>query len=308
MRLVVVVGWRGSGGGLRQAGKGLRVGVRVLSSRLGWGWTAFCFGKNTNGFAVARPSVSIRSLLPTIRTHLLFLLHPPPKKPPPSGYAADGYARTCGVGAVVVTFTVGGLSVINAIGGAYAEDVPVVCITGAPNSNDIYSNRIMHHTLAVPGSMQQELDCMRQVTCAQAVITRLEDAHAQIDAVLSAVVHNSKPGYIAVCSNLGALHHPSFDASPIPYRCARAWGVGGFGWEGRKVVVGGGREGGTGRGIWEWTGVGAINSLCALCGGHVDCEVVHAACCWHCSLDQLPLFRSTHCIIQKHIPPLHPPK
>lgn len=34
-----------------------------------------------------------------------------------AGYAADGYARVRGVGALVVTFTVGGLSAINAVAG-----------------------------------------------------------------------------------------------------------------------------------------------------------------------------------------------
>lgn len=35
-----------------------------------------------------------------------------------------------GVGCFAVTFTVGGLSAINAVAGAYAEDLPVICITG----------------------------------------------------------------------------------------------------------------------------------------------------------------------------------
>ncbi len=30
----------------------------------------------------------------------------------------------------MATFTVGGLSIINAIAGAYSEDLPVICITG----------------------------------------------------------------------------------------------------------------------------------------------------------------------------------
>ena len=38
--------------------------------------------------------------------------------------------RARGVGACVATFTVGGLSIINAIAGAYSEDLPVICITG----------------------------------------------------------------------------------------------------------------------------------------------------------------------------------
>ena len=47
-----------------------------------------------------------------------------------AGYAADGYARARGVAACVATFTVGGLSIINAIAGSYSEDLPIICITG----------------------------------------------------------------------------------------------------------------------------------------------------------------------------------
>ena len=47
-----------------------------------------------------------------------------------AGYAADGYARVRGAAACAVTFTVGGLSILNAIAGSYSEDLPVICITG----------------------------------------------------------------------------------------------------------------------------------------------------------------------------------
>ncbi|KAK8946939.1 Pyruvate decarboxylase 4 [Platanthera zijinensis] len=83
-----------------------------------------------------------------------------------AGYAADGYARANGVGACVVTFTVGGLSVINAIAGAYSENLPVICIIGGPNSNDYGSNRILHHTIGLP-DFSQELQCFRAITCYQ---------------------------------------------------------------------------------------------------------------------------------------------
>ncbi len=43
-----------------------------------------------------------------------------------AGYAADGYARAKGVGCCVVTFCVGGFSVINAVAGAYSEDLPLM--------------------------------------------------------------------------------------------------------------------------------------------------------------------------------------
>ena len=47
-----------------------------------------------------------------------------------AGYAADGYARARGLAAVVVTYSVGGLSTINAAAGAYAEDLPVIFVSG----------------------------------------------------------------------------------------------------------------------------------------------------------------------------------
>ena len=64
------------------------------------------------------------------------------------GYSAEGYARACGAAAAVVTFSVGGLSAINAIGGAYAENLPVSVISGAPNTNDRATEHLVHHTLA----------------------------------------------------------------------------------------------------------------------------------------------------------------
>ncbi|KAH0995245.1 hypothetical protein GBA52_019109 [Prunus armeniaca] len=84
-----------------------------------------------------------------------------------SSTPADGYARSRGVGACVVTFTVGGLSVLNAIAGAYGEDLPVICIVGGPNSSDYGAdNRILHHTIGSP-DFSQELRCFQNVTCYQ---------------------------------------------------------------------------------------------------------------------------------------------
>jgi pyruvate decarboxylase len=83
-----------------------------------------------------------------------------------AGYAADGYARAKGVGACAVTFTVGGLSVLNAIAGAYSENLPVICIVGGPNSNDYGTNRILHHTIGLP-DFSQELRCFQTITCHQ---------------------------------------------------------------------------------------------------------------------------------------------
>jgi indolepyruvate decarboxylase len=48
-----------------------------------------------------------------------------------ASYAADGYARLNGLGALLVTNGVGALSAINGVGGSYSEHVPVICIAGS---------------------------------------------------------------------------------------------------------------------------------------------------------------------------------
>ena len=45
-----------------------------------------------------------------------------------AGFAADGYARLKGIGALCVTYSAGALSAVNCIAGAYVEKVPVVLI------------------------------------------------------------------------------------------------------------------------------------------------------------------------------------
>ncbi|KAJ9693993.1 hypothetical protein PVL29_009793 [Vitis rotundifolia] len=133
-----------------------------------------------------------------------------------AGYAADGYARSRGVGACVVTFTVGGLSVLNAIAGAYSENLPVICIVGGPNSNDYGTNRILHHTIGLP-DFSQEFRCFQTVTCYQAVVNNLEDAHEQIDTAISTALKESKPVYISISCNLPAIPHPTFSRDPVPF-------------------------------------------------------------------------------------------
>ncbi|VFQ91670.1 unnamed protein product [Cuscuta campestris] len=133
-----------------------------------------------------------------------------------AGYAADGYARARGVGACVVTFTVGGLSVLNAIAGAYSENLPLICIVGGPNSNDYGTNRILHHTIGLP-DFSQELRCFQTVTCYQAVVNNLEDAHELIDTAISTSLKESKPVYISIGCNLPGIPHPTFIREPVPF-------------------------------------------------------------------------------------------
>src|SRR3569832_375802 len=62
-----------------------------------------------------------------------------------AGFAADAYARVRGLGAVCVTYCVGGLKVANTTAGAYAEKSPVVVISGAPGMKEREKNLLLHH-------------------------------------------------------------------------------------------------------------------------------------------------------------------
>ena len=64
-----------------------------------------------------------------------------------AGYAADAYARASGLGAVCVTYGVGGFSLFNAVVGSYAERLPVIVISGSPKISERRHHHLLHHTI-----------------------------------------------------------------------------------------------------------------------------------------------------------------
>src|ERR1700722_1062701 len=119
------------------------------------------------------------------------------------GYAAEGYARACGAAAAVVTFSVGGLSAMNAIGGAYAENLPVILVSGAPNTNDRATEHLIHHTLATH-DLSYQLEIAKRLTAAAVAITSPIDAPHQIDHAIRTALRAKKPAYIEIACNIAA--------------------------------------------------------------------------------------------------------
>jgi indolepyruvate decarboxylase len=117
------------------------------------------------------------------------------------GYSAEGYARATGAAAAVVTFSVGGLSAINAIAGAYAENLPVIMISGAPNTNDRAGEHLVHHTLATH-DWSYQFEIAKKVTCAAVSITSAADAPHQIDYAIRSALRERKPAYIDIACNI----------------------------------------------------------------------------------------------------------
>lgn len=117
-----------------------------------------------------------------------------------AAYAADGYARINGFAALTTTYGVGDLSAINGIAGAYAENVPVVHISGIPPLHVVQKGTLVHHTL-VDGNYDNIMNCMKEFTVAQ---TRLTPANTvfEIDRVLRQCFLERRPVHIQLPSDI----------------------------------------------------------------------------------------------------------
>lgn len=120
-----------------------------------------------------------------------------------ASYAADGYARLNGMGALLTTYGVGDLSAVCGIAGACAEHVPVVAISGTPPLYAMESRLRVHHSLA-EGDFANVMNCMREFTVND---TRLTPANAvdELDRVLLSCWREKMPVYIQVPSNISYL-------------------------------------------------------------------------------------------------------
>lgn len=112
-----------------------------------------------------------------------------------AGYAADAYARVKGIGAVCVTYGVGGFSLVNAVVGAYAERVPLVVISGASDRSIRRDNLLLHHTT---GDYNLQFSIMEKATVAAVILTNPTQAASQIEQTLAACLHHKRPVYIEI--------------------------------------------------------------------------------------------------------------
>jgi len=129
-----------------------------------------------------------------------------------AAFAADGYARCMGMGALAVTYGVGALNTVNAIAGAYAESSPVVIISGAPGVREQQDDPLIHHRFG-PFSFQREI--FERITCATAVLNDPVIAFRQIDQAIETARRLCKPVYIEIPRDLVMA-----EGYPIPAEAA----------------------------------------------------------------------------------------
>lgn len=110
-----------------------------------------------------------------------------------AGFAADAYARVRGLGAVCITYCVGGLKVANSVAGAFAEKSPVVVISGAPGVRERQKDPLLHHKVR---DFDTQKRVFEQLTVASTVLADPQLAFQEIDRVLYAAQRYKRPVYI----------------------------------------------------------------------------------------------------------------
>jgi indolepyruvate decarboxylase len=114
---------------------------------------------------------------------------------PGAGFAADAYSRINGIGLVCVTYCVGGLNVLNAIAGAYAEKSPVVVVSGGPGIADREKDPLLHHKVKTFETQRRVYD---EVTVASTILLDEQTAASEIVRCVEACLRHKRPVYIEV--------------------------------------------------------------------------------------------------------------
>src|SRR5215831_3209090 len=132
---------------------------------------------------------------------------------PAVGFAADGYARsTRRLGVVCVTYGAGGHNVINPVAGAYAEQVPLLVVSGGPGEAEQKLSGVHHQAKDVEGQCRM----FAEVTCAARVLRHPERAAEEVAEVVQAVMTQHRPGYLEI--------HRDMVGVPIPVpKAIQSW-------------------------------------------------------------------------------------
>ena len=120
-----------------------------------------------------------------------------------AGYAADGYARLKGIGALCVTYSAGALCATNPLAGAYVEKVPIVMINGAPSIKRTLTFEqtgfSAHHFIS---GRETDLQVFEYITAASVRVDNPDLAPMLIDYALTQCITERRPVYIELLEDI----------------------------------------------------------------------------------------------------------
>jgi indolepyruvate decarboxylase len=115
---------------------------------------------------------------------------------PAVGFAADGCARiTGGLGVCLVTYGAGGLNMVNSVACAYAEESPLVVISGGPGRAERRRGIHVHHEVK---SFESQYKVYQEVTEYAAILENPDTAATHIARALDVALNVKRPVYLEV--------------------------------------------------------------------------------------------------------------
>ena len=114
---------------------------------------------------------------------------------PGVGFAADGYARsTRRLGVVCVTYGAGGHNVVNPVAGAYAEQVPLLVVSGGPGEAETKLSSVHHQVKDV----EAQCRIFSEVTCTAKILRHPALAAEEIHDTVRTIAAERRPGYLEI--------------------------------------------------------------------------------------------------------------
>ncbi len=134
---------------------------------------------------------------------------------PCAAFSADAYGRQTGLGVLLVTYGVGGFNAMNGVAGAYAEQSPLLIISGGPPRGYAPSGDplepIPHHVLR---TATDQMDAYRKITD---LAIRLNDPTTAAQEVVRAATwarDHKRPVYLEVPTDLMTASVPVGSMTP----------------------------------------------------------------------------------------------
>ena len=112
-----------------------------------------------------------------------------------AAYAAEGYARTKGVGVVVSTYGAGELCTFGGIAGAHAENSKIISLTGMPGLSEWNGHRMHHMISEQPPDYDLFVQMTKPLTAGGdgAVVITPENCVYETERLIAAMMYHSKP-------------------------------------------------------------------------------------------------------------------
>lgn len=123
---------------------------------------------------------------------------------PAVGFAADGCARiTNNLGVCLTTYGAGGLNMVNAVACAYAEQSPLVILSGGPGRNERRAGMLIHHEVK---NFDSQLKIFQEVTDYAVVLDDPATAARHVRRALRVARGHARPVYLEVPRDMVSLH------------------------------------------------------------------------------------------------------